>query len=273
VTRSIHLELVGNLSTDTFLLAFRRFIARRGLCSVVYSDNARTFKRAELELRQLWAVITQPEVKEFYASNNIKWKYIVERGAWWGGFYERLVRTVKVALRKTLGKSSLTIEQLQTVLTEVEGMINSRPITYVGSDSGEPNALTPAHFLLGKRISSLPSVRLHFDSNFSSRKTLINAFNYREKLMRSFWSRWKNDYLLNLRSAYLSLAKTNIPQFKVNDIVLVKDDHLPRNFWKMGRILKLFPGRDGKVRACEIKTESSVIKRPAQLLYNLELQN
>lgn len=273
VTRSLHLELVGSLSTDTFLLAFRRFIARRGLPSVVYSDNARTFKRAELELKQLWTVVNESRVKNFCASNGIKWKYIVERAAWWGGFYERMVRTVKVALRKTLGKSSLTLDHLQTVLTEIEGMVNSRPITYVASDSDEPNALTPAHFLLGKRLTSLPSVKLHLDTNISSRKILIKAFNYRERLMRSFWSRWKNEYLLNLRSAHSSLAKNNISEFKINDVVLVKDDHLPRNFWKLGRILELFPGRDGKVRACKVKTESSVLKRPVQLLYNLEIKN
>ncbi|GFQ83656.1 integrase catalytic domain-containing protein [Trichonephila clavata] len=122
VTRSVHLELVSNMTTDTFLLAFRRFIARRGLCSL---------------------------------------NYIIERAAWWGGFYERMVRSVKVALRKTLGKSSLTTEQLSTVLTEIEGMINSQPITYVGSETEEPISLTPAHFIAGKRITSLPLVRLH----------------------------------------------------------------------------------------------------------------
>ncbi|CAL1270294.1 unnamed protein product [Larinioides sclopetarius] len=250
VTRSVHLELVGDMTTDTFLLAFRRFISRRGLCSVVISDNARTFKRAELEIKLIWNVLNHPDVKNFYSSNGIKWQYIVERAAWWGGFYERMVRTVKTALRKTLGKSCLTVEQLLTVLIEIEGMINSRPITYVGSDSEEPTALTPAHFLLGKRITSLPSVRLHLDSNISSRKCLIKSFNYRERLMRSFWTRWKNEYLLNLRSAHSSLVKNSSP-FKVNDVVLIKDDHLPRNFWKLGRIIELFPGRDGKVRACK----------------------
>ncbi|XP_055941720.1 uncharacterized protein LOC129971768 [Argiope bruennichi] len=157
VTRSVHLELVGDLTTDTFLLTFRRFISRRGLCSVVVSDNARTFKRAELEIKLIWNVLNHADVKNFYSANGIKWKYIVERAAWWGGFYERMVRTVKTALRKTLGKSCLTVEQLLTVLTEIEGMINSRPITYVGSDTEEPIALTPAHFLLGKRVTSLPS--------------------------------------------------------------------------------------------------------------------
>ncbi|GFU78643.1 integrase catalytic domain-containing protein [Trichonephila clavipes] len=202
VTRSIRLELVGSMITDIFLLAFRRFVAQRGLYSMVISDNARTFKHAELEFQQMWKVLNHADVKNFYSAHSIKWNYIVERAAWWGGFYERMVRSVKVALRKTLGRSSLTTEQLLTVLTEIEGMINSRPITYVGSETEEPIPLTPAHFIIGKRITSLPPVRLHLDSNLSSRKCLIKAFNYREKLMRSFWSRWKNDYLLNLRSAH-----------------------------------------------------------------------
>ncbi|GFV30805.1 integrase catalytic domain-containing protein [Trichonephila clavipes] len=130
-------------------------------------------------------------------------------------------------------------------------MINSRPITYVGSETEEPIPLTPAHFIIGKRITSLPPVRLHIDANLSSRKCLIKAFNYREKLMRSFWSRWKNEYLLNLRSVHSSTFQ-NASQFKINDVVLIKDDQLPRNFWKLGKILEIFPGRDGKMRACKI---------------------
>ncbi|GBM23688.1 hypothetical protein AVEN_187976-1 [Araneus ventricosus] len=238
-------------------------------CAVTRSVH---LELVELEIKRIWNILNHPDVKNFYSFNGIKWQYIVERAAWWGGFYERMVRTVKTALRKTLGKSCLTVEQLLTVLIEIEGMINSRPITYVGSDTEEPNALTPAHFLLGKRITSLPSVRLRLDSNLSSRKCLIKSFNYRERLMRSFWTRWKNEYLLNLRSAHLSLVKNSSP-FKVNDVILIKDDHLPRNFWKLGRIIELLPGRDGKMRACKVKTESTIIKRPVQLLYNLEIQD
>ncbi|GBO38058.1 hypothetical protein AVEN_257783-1 [Araneus ventricosus] len=81
VTRSVHLELVGDMTTDTFLLAFRR-----GLCSAVISDNARTFKRAELEIKRIWNILNHPDVKNFYSFNGIKWQYIVERAAWWGGF-------------------------------------------------------------------------------------------------------------------------------------------------------------------------------------------
>ena len=122
VTRAIHLELVNNMTTQEFLLAFRRFISRRGLCSVIYSDNAKTFKRAEIELKELWNVINHNEVKKFYADHGISWKYIVERAAWWGGFYERMVRSVKISLRKNLGRSSLAHSELETFLVEVEAI-------------------------------------------------------------------------------------------------------------------------------------------------------
>ncbi|GFR13362.1 integrase catalytic domain-containing protein [Trichonephila clavata] len=162
VTRSLHLELVTSLTTEPFLLAFRRFISRRGLCTAIYSNNARTFKRAEIELRRLWTIINHPDVKEFCASKGVKWKYIIERGAWWGGFYERIVRSVKTILRKVIGKSSLTSEELETVLCEIEAVLNSRPITYIDSDSTGNFPLTPSHFLLGRRLTSLLAVKLFF---------------------------------------------------------------------------------------------------------------
>ncbi|XP_035222924.1 uncharacterized protein LOC118195707 [Stegodyphus dumicola] len=100
VTRGIHLELTKDLTTKSFLLAFRRFISRRGLCSLIYSDNARTFKAADAELRKMWQVLSHPDVKNYYAAKGIQWRYIIEKEAWWGGFYERVVRSVKTILRR-----------------------------------------------------------------------------------------------------------------------------------------------------------------------------
>ncbi|GBN43714.1 hypothetical protein AVEN_78783-1 [Araneus ventricosus] len=129
VIRAVHLELVDNLTTETFLLALRRFITRRGLCSDMWSDNARTFKKSELELKHLWTIINYPMVKDFYASHKIQWCFIVEKTSWCGGLYERLIQSVKLALRKTLGKTTLSREELETLLIEIEGVLNSRPLT------------------------------------------------------------------------------------------------------------------------------------------------
>jgi len=86
-------------------LALKRFIARRGLCKVMYSDNAKTFKRADKDLQELWKSIRESELTEFFTDKGITWKFNVERAAWWGGFWERLVRSVKTCLKRTLGSA------------------------------------------------------------------------------------------------------------------------------------------------------------------------
>ncbi|XP_076044749.1 uncharacterized protein LOC143027355 [Oratosquilla oratoria] len=137
VTRSVHLELTDSLSVPDCLLALRTFSARRGLPSVVYSDNAKTFKIVVKALQQYFSVLS-PE-----------WKFIAPRSPWWGGWWERLVRSVKSALKKYLGTRCLTKCELETTLFEVEACINSRPLTYVSDDYNVKNPLTPSHFLIG----------------------------------------------------------------------------------------------------------------------------
>ncbi|GFX30863.1 integrase catalytic domain-containing protein [Trichonephila clavipes] len=147
VTRAVPLELVSNMSTKCFLLALRRFLARRGNCKVIYSDNARTFKAAERELAYFANILKDSEFQNFVADKGIHWKFIVERAPWWSGFYERLVKTIKDPLCKILHRALITFEELSTILSEVEVIVNHRPLTYVENDPGESEPLTPAHFL------------------------------------------------------------------------------------------------------------------------------
>lgn len=95
VTRAVHFKLVSDLTTDAFLLAFKRFIARRGICSVIYSDNAKTFKKAERDLIFLWTLMNGKKLQELFADKRISSKYIVERAASWGGMWERSVRPIR----------------------------------------------------------------------------------------------------------------------------------------------------------------------------------
>ncbi|GBM82347.1 hypothetical protein AVEN_54779-1 [Araneus ventricosus] len=149
VTRAIHLEVVSSLSTEHFLLAFCRFISRRGIC--------RTVKSADIELKRLYMNISDPEAQNYFGKKGIKWQYIVERAAWWGGYWERMVQMTKVAVRKILGKALVTSEELQTILAEIEAIINSRPLTYVYNEPDEPFPLTTANFLTGRRLTVLPN--------------------------------------------------------------------------------------------------------------------
>ncbi|KAL0146824.1 hypothetical protein M9458_057763, partial [Cirrhinus mrigala] len=156
VTRAVHLELVSSQSTESFLLALKRFISRRGLCKIIYSDNAKRFKRANQDLSELWQAIKDPQLLEYFSGKGIVWRFIVERAAWWGGFWERLVRSVKTCLRMVLGRASITFEEMSTLLMEVEATLNSRPLTFVHNEVDEPQPLTPAHFLVSERLTALP---------------------------------------------------------------------------------------------------------------------
>ena len=150
VTRAVHLELVENLLASTFVNCLRRFCSRRGTPTLMVSDNAKKFKSTVKLLKKLASDST---VTNFLDSRRISWRFNIEWAAWMGGFFERMVGTVKRCLRKVLGNARLSFDELSTVLTEVESTVNSRPLTYLYDDLEE--ALTPSHLMFGRRLSPL----------------------------------------------------------------------------------------------------------------------
>ena len=108
------------------MLAFRRFTSRRGLPATLLSDNAKSFKSASKDIIR---IVRAREVVQHMKHNGVTWKFIVERAAWWGGFWERLIQTMKRALKKVIGRISLSFEELRTLLIEVEGIVNARKMS------------------------------------------------------------------------------------------------------------------------------------------------
>ena len=279
VIRAVHLEVVQDMTADEFLLCFRRFIAQRGLPNVIISDNAMQFKAANRSLDSIWNSVTQCEEVQNYASNiGAKWIFIVEMAPWMGGFYERLVGLVKRALRKTLAKNLLTMIQMQTLIKEVEAVLNSRPLVYVGEDINSRITLTPGNFLsLNPRIG-IPETDVtesEYSPCESSGEKLLNSWKKGQKLLDKFWKMWREDYLLSLRERTESKLKSKRVQSKhsptIGDVVLVKDE-IPRGCWKLAKIVSLNSSSDGEIRSAKVQLPSGrIVGRPLNLLYPLEL--
>ncbi|XP_071040000.1 uncharacterized protein [Parasteatoda tepidariorum] len=157
-TRALHIELVTDLTTDKFLLALQRFVGSRGLPHTIYTDNATTFHAANKDLILLsWQVLSSAKTQKYYAQNGITWKFIAPRADWWGGWWECLIGVVKRCLRKVLGRALLDEESLSTALIGIEAALNSRPLLYEDGKDDSSTALTPSHFLTGRKLTAIPS--------------------------------------------------------------------------------------------------------------------
>ncbi|XP_070576394.1 uncharacterized protein [Ptychodera flava] len=124
------------------------------------SDNATNFISTSDELNRLFDA---PEVKDYLVNKRVEWKFIPKRAPWFGGFWERLIGLTKNAIKKTLGRAYVTYDELNTLLTEVEAMLNDRPITYVSADVRDNIPLTPAHLLHGRPLTTLPYLSVDDD--------------------------------------------------------------------------------------------------------------
>ena len=260
-TRAIHLELTPSLNVETFLLAFRRFTSRRGLPATLLSDNAKTFKSASKEIR---SIARSTEVSQYLTNQRTAWRFIVAKAPWWGGFWERMVRSVKGCLRKIIGKAVLKLEELSTLLVEVESIINCRPLTYLYDDQeGISFALTPSHLIYGRRITSTPN-STHYEV-MSTCVSLTKRMKYHQGLLEQFTNRWRKEYLLSLREHHsVKRREASRCHVKVGDVVLLYDDGTKRAFWKLAIVNELIQGSDDKARAAVIKVGSD--KGPAKLL-------
>ena len=221
-TRAIHLELIRGLNIDSFLLACRRFVGRRGLPTTLLSDNATTFRSSSKEIQ---SICRSSEVFHYLTNNQTSWKFIVPK---WGGFWERMVQTVKRSLRKVVGQAILRFE-LNTLLIEIESIINGQPLTYIFDDSeGISYPLAPAHLLYGCCLVTSPSAT-YFEI-ISTIQLLTRRAKNQRYLLSQFVNRWKKDYLLNLHEFRVVKLKGQGCCVKVGDIVLLKDESVRRVF-------------------------------------------
>ena len=267
--RAVHLELVPSMKTSQTHLAIRRFLSAQPECVELVTDNAGSFTRAATDIKRVFNTVKDPAVRALLAERGLKWTFICPRAAWHAGFYERLVGTVKAALKRTLGKSFITFEELRTVLSEVAAAVNSRPISYVSDNPDEWTPITPANFLRGGALQKPLCEVVPLDE--PNRSSLTRKIAERTTYYRSLVNRWKADYITQLRSANKT-AGNGEPVIKKDDVCLFQDDQKPRAKWDLVRVIEAHVGRDEKIRTYTVKFANGfVTRRAAQQLCPLEV--
>ncbi|XP_066581197.1 uncharacterized protein [Prorops nasuta] len=256
-TKDIHLEAIGDLTTQSFLSTLRRFISRRRICHRIVSDNGTNFQGADRELRDLFKATF-----EFYTAiaidlvdQGITWEFIPPSSPHFGDLWEAGVKATKHHLVRIFGEHNLTFEEFATFLAEKESCLNSRPLCPLSGDIEVLRVLTPSHFLLGGPSGLIHDLPIH--------EITENRFQLFTKLQQDFWKRWSLGVPPHHLQELVKWRDTT-ENYAVGQLVVVQDDRYPPTKWPLGRIIETHQSKDRLVRVVTVKTASTTLKRPTK---------
>ncbi|XP_023947649.2 uncharacterized protein LOC112052703 [Bicyclus anynana] len=251
-TKACHIELVTALSSKAFIAALNRMIARRGKIRSITSDRGTCFTGASTELAQL---LVQSDLQGQIAQEGIEFKFVPSYTPHFNGLAEAAVRSTKHHLKRLLQLTHFTYEEMTTCLAQIEAVLNSRPLTPFSSDPTDFSVLTPAHFLIGRPLTTLPHPDIPIDVNINR----LDRFKRIETIKQHFWRRFSVEYVGLLQTKTKWTASKG--DLNLGALVLIKDKTLPPLLWRLGRITQLYPGNDGVVRVAEVQTQTGLIRR------------
>ncbi|XP_026015330.1 uncharacterized protein LOC113016608 [Astatotilapia calliptera] len=275
-SRAIHIEMLEDLSTDSFIIGLRCFIAIRGAVRQIKSDQGSNFLGAKNELQEALTELDGDKLTNFLSKKQCDFILNAPGSSHVGGLWERQIRTVRSVLNATLGLSpgNLPDASLRAFFYEAMTIVNSRPLTI--ENLHDPNSLeplTPNHLLTLKSTMALPPPGKFIREDMYARK----RWRHVQYLAEQFWSRWQKEYLANI--AFRQRWHTPKRNLQIGDIVIMKDEDLPRNEWRLGRVVETTMDRDGLVRRVKLclgdrklgkngerLTKRSVLERPVQKL-------
>ncbi|GFU22142.1 uncharacterized protein TNCV_2060271 [Trichonephila clavipes] len=225
-------------------------------------------KSANREIKALSKLVRDREESlfAFFAEEGIEWSFIPPRSPNWGGLWEANIKSLKYHFKRVAGNSKFSYEELLTLITQIEAILNSRPLTPLSSDVDDLEVLTPAHFLIGRPITAIvePSL-LQCESN------RLNVWQRITKSVQTIWKRWSLSYLNSLQQRKKWIV--NKENLKLGDMVLIREENLPPCKWLLGRVVKIYMGKDKKVRVVDIKTGKGIYKRSINRLSILPIEN
>lgn len=265
-THCCHLEMAASLETDAFLNALTRMVARRGWPKLMLSDNGSNYVGAAREIKELVDSMDQDKIQRLTSNQGIEWQFNPPEAPHFGGVFERMIKSAKRAIYAILNEADVNDEELQTVFTGAESLLNSRPLTTVSGDVNDEPVLTPNHFLIGQMGGELAP-----DTVDTTAVSVRRRWRRIQELIRRVWSRWMREYLPSIgsRQKWFQPSKN----LTVGDVVLVIDPDAPRRDWKLGRIEAVHPGKDGLVRVVDVRTKGGVKRRPISRISPLEFED
>lgn len=268
-TKAIHLEMVTDLTTGAFLASVNRFIGRRGKPASIWSDNATNFVGAKREIRDLYEFLGNNKdiIADARSSDMIKWQFIPARSPNFGGIWEAGIKSAKFHFKRIVGNASLNFEEFNTIIIQIESILNSRPLTPLSHDPTDLNALTPGHFLIGKALTSLPYPDVSHIS-----ETRMDKYQRLQSIVQNFWQRWRKEYLSELQ-VHTKWKHSGTKVLKVGTLVLIHDEKVLPLLWKLGRITRLYPGSDEIVRVVDVQTCAGEIQRPVRKVCALPIDS
>jgi len=251
--RGVHLEVTQNLTTEETILAITRFLARKGKPSLIFSDNGTQLVKA----RQLVKKLKFERIEGFLAREQIEWKLNPPSAPHFGGCFESIVKLVKKPLRVILEKYTPNKDQFLTLVLQAEQIVNSRPLLRVESNFDE--VITPSHFWLGRSpMEIIPNL------NEAATNNIEKNWKFRNKIAQHFKKEFVKLYLSQLVPLNKWLQTNN--KISLGDVVLIREKTISTYKWPMGRVVQIFPGKDGEIRVVKVKTKNVILTRPVNKL-------
>ncbi|XP_065076361.1 uncharacterized protein LOC135699964 [Ochlerotatus camptorhynchus] len=258
VTKAVHLELVSDLTSEAFLAAFKRFVARRGRPALVMCDNALNFVGAKCQLDELRQLFMDQGFHDSVArgavEEGIEFCFIPARSPNFGGLWEAAVKSFKGHFKRTISDRLLQHDEMSTVLPQIEAILNSRPLTPISNDPSDFEALTPGHFLVQRPLTAIAEPLLE-----SIQHNRLSMWQRAQDYVQQIWKKWCVQYLSDLHNRTKWTRKRD--NISIGTSILLKEDNLPPLKWKLGRVVDIHAGSDGNIRVVTVKTQNGLYRR------------
>ena len=265
----MHLEVSTDYTTEGFLSAYRRFAGRRGACATISSDCGSNLVGADRELRRMFDAASKEfnDLRGSLAADRTEWKFNPPSAPHMGGKWEAAVKSVKFHIRRVVGETVLTYEEFTCFLSQVEGILNSRPLCPLSDDPNDVQSLTPGHFLIGGPITAIPESTLA-----DVPESRLSRWERTRRMLGYFWRRWSREYLQRLQD--IAKWRTPQPSISVGTLVLIADERYPPSKWPLARVTGVHSGGDGLVRVASVRTAAGwEFRRPIVNLCPLPVDN